>query len=262
VLLLTQKARPHTISLLIHTHVLCGFYVALDRAFLYVCRYQRNHSTAQYSESANFTSDMEKVYAMANSSAVLSPLCLAAQHREDNSSGAGPVPALGGDEHPPPGGWNCIMAATAIHYVKSPLFVLQSKFDHFQLGAIATLPCMVKQACVDAHTPHIDLHHAIATSPCMSQACVLDVSHPILPCGSALHCRERASRSELLNDVNTFQRSVYYCALFLAVRLCSPLQREHVTCPTREHGNAIFLQRTDNFLQSLVIFTRRDVYAA
>ena len=40
------------------------------------------------------------------------------------------------------------MAATAEQYVESPLFFLQSRFDHFQLGAELGLQCMVRQSYV------------------------------------------------------------------------------------------------------------------
>ena len=52
---------------------------------------------------------------------------------------------MGGAEVPPPGPWNCIVAATAERYVETPLFFLQSRFDHFQLGAELALPSRVKK---------------------------------------------------------------------------------------------------------------------
>ena len=101
-------------------------------------KYEANHSVGHYASSANFTADMGHLFAMVNASGALSPACQAAQA----AAGATAVPAPGGAERPPAGAFNCMVAATAVRYVASPLFLLQSKFDHFQLGAIAALPCM------------------------------------------------------------------------------------------------------------------------
>ena len=38
------------------------------------------------------------------------------------------------------------MAATAEQYVESPMFFLQSRFDHFQLGAELAVQCMIRQS--------------------------------------------------------------------------------------------------------------------
>lgn len=103
-------------------------------------KYEANHTVSGYSGSANFSADMQYLYGMVNASGALSPLCTAAQLTT--------APNPGGDEHPPAGEWNCIVAATAIEFVQAPVFVLQSKFDHFQLGAIAVVPCMVTQSYV------------------------------------------------------------------------------------------------------------------
>lgn len=80
---------------------------------------------------------------MANSSGVLNPKCLEAQITGQQNGTA--VPAPQGSQHPLPGPWNCFMAATAIEYTESPVFVLQSSFDHFQLGHIASIPCIAAE---------------------------------------------------------------------------------------------------------------------
>lgn len=41
--------------------------------------------------------------------------------------------------------WRCFTAPTIAPYIKSPLFVLQSQFDHFQLSAMARIPCAIAQ---------------------------------------------------------------------------------------------------------------------
>jgi hypothetical protein len=112
-------------------------------------KYQENHSypttVDPWDLSANFSRSMRYVYGMVNASGALSPACRSAQQQQQGRPGATAVPAPKGTEVPLGGEWNCIMAATAIEYVDAPMFVLQSKFDHFQLGAIADIPCMVKQ---------------------------------------------------------------------------------------------------------------------
>jgi hypothetical protein len=42
--------------------------------------------------------------------------------------------------------WRCFTAPTVAPFVKSPLFVLQSQFDHFQLSAMGKIPCALAQA--------------------------------------------------------------------------------------------------------------------
>ena len=101
-------------------------------------KYEQNHSTPAFSASGNFSADMQHVFGMVNASGVLSSQCQSAQ--------ATSPPHPGGKERPTSGPWNCLMAATAVPYVQSPLFILQSRFDHFQLGAELALTCMVEQA--------------------------------------------------------------------------------------------------------------------
>ena len=104
-------------------------------------KYESNHSTPRWSGSANFSADMQHLFGMVNASGSLSAKCQAAQTAHGSA-----VPAVGGKEIPAPGPWNCLVAATAEQYVESPLFFLQSRFDHFQLGAELALQCMVKQS--------------------------------------------------------------------------------------------------------------------
>jgi len=105
-------------------------------------KYVANHSTPRWPGSANFSADMQHLFGMVNASGSLSAKCQAAQTATARSA----VPAVGGAEVPPPGPWNCIVAATAERYVETPLFFLQSRFDHFQLGAELALPCMLAQS--------------------------------------------------------------------------------------------------------------------
>jgi len=52
-----------------------------------------------------------------------------------------------------PGAWQCIMAMTAERFVETPMFFLQSKFDHFQLDAIAGLTCMNPSTGGEPYSP-------------------------------------------------------------------------------------------------------------
>lgn len=63
---------------------------------------------------------MQYVYNMQNSSGSLSPECQSAYGAE---------------------AWKCIMAPHAAKFVRTPWFALQSRFDTWQLGNIAMLPC-------------------------------------------------------------------------------------------------------------------------
>ena len=104
-------------------------------------KYQHNHSTPRWSGSGNYSADMEHVFDMVNASGSLSDRCQTAQTTRGSA-----VPQVGGTEVPAPGPWNCMVAATAEQYVESPLFFLQSRFDHFQLGAELALQCMIRQS--------------------------------------------------------------------------------------------------------------------
>lgn len=102
-------------------------------------KYEANHTVEAYSPSANYSAAMEYVYDMVNASGALSTACQRNQTRVAVAVGGVRTTA---PRNPSPGPWNCIMAATAERFVQSPLFILQSKFDHFQLNAIAGLACM------------------------------------------------------------------------------------------------------------------------
>jgi hypothetical protein len=73
----------------------------------------------------NATGDFHDMVALQNATGALSAECRAAQ-------GAG-------DE------WRCFMAAVATPFVRAPLFIWQSKFDHFQLSAFLSVDCSYAQ---------------------------------------------------------------------------------------------------------------------
>ena len=54
---------------------------------------------------------------------------------------AGALPADCTAAQQPAETWRCFTAPTVAPFVRSPLFVLQSQFDHFQLSAMAHIPC-------------------------------------------------------------------------------------------------------------------------
>lgn len=60
-----------------------------------------------------------------------------------NASGAMPAGCVADHAAEP---WRCFLAPTATPYVNAPLFVWQSKFDHFQLNDFADLACTNAQA--------------------------------------------------------------------------------------------------------------------
>lgn len=82
-----------------------------------------NH-TAQYpfDPSANYTAQIQHLAGMQNVTGALAPAC---------------VGAFSPDQQ-----WRCMLAPDAEPHVRGPLFVLQSKFDHFQLNAELGLRCM------------------------------------------------------------------------------------------------------------------------
>jgi O-palmitoleoyl-L-serine hydrolase len=75
----------------------------------------------------NATAQFNATVQMQNATGALPPACVAAQ--------ASPADA-----------WRCFLAPVVTPYVESPLFIWQSKFDHFQLEAFADLSCMLAQA--------------------------------------------------------------------------------------------------------------------
>lgn len=134
-------------------------------------KYEHNHSTPRWSGTANFSGDMEHLFGMVNASGSLSAKCLAA----NSASAASAVPAVGGAEVPAPGPWNCLMAATAEHYVESPLFFLQSRFDHFQLGSELALQCMVRQS----YSPPWKVANCSAVEVSDLKTYAVDLSHEL-----------------------------------------------------------------------------------
>ena len=81
--------------------------------------------TMKNSLMCNATGAFFDTVALQNATGALSAECRAAQ-------GAGSE-------------WRCFMAAVATPYVKAPLFVWQSKFDHFQLSAFLSVDCSYAQ---------------------------------------------------------------------------------------------------------------------
>jgi len=83
------------------------------------------HSTG---ELCNATGCFRALAALMNTTGALSPACVAAQ----------------------PGGaadaWRCFMASEATPHVAAPLFIWQSKFDHFDLEAMLSADCAFEQA--------------------------------------------------------------------------------------------------------------------
>jgi len=77
------------------------------------------------SNMCNATGDFRGMVAQQNATGALSAECRAAQ-------GAGEE-------------WRCFMAAVATPFVHAPLFVWQSKFDHFQLSAFLSVDCSYAQ---------------------------------------------------------------------------------------------------------------------
>ena len=86
--------------------------------------------------SANFTANMAHLYSMQNCSAGLPPACIA--HYGGGSS----------DE-----AYKCLLAPFAEPFVHTPLFFLQSKFDHFQLNAELGLACMNPNTAGQPYAP-------------------------------------------------------------------------------------------------------------
>lgn len=82
--------------------------------------------TMTASAMCNATGDFRALVAQQNASGALAAGCRAAQ--------------------PPGGEWRCFMAAVAAPFVAAPLFVWQSKFDHFQLEAFLSVDCAYAQA--------------------------------------------------------------------------------------------------------------------
>ena len=81
--------------------------------------------TITTSNMCNATGDFRALVEQQNATGALSAECRAAQRS--------------GEE------WRCFMAAVATPFVRAPLFVWQSKFDHFQLSAFLCVDCSYAQ---------------------------------------------------------------------------------------------------------------------
>jgi len=81
--------------------------------------------TIKTSLMCNATGEFYNMVSLQNSTGALSPECKAAQ-------GAGEE-------------WRCFMASVVTPFVKAPLFIWQSKFDHFQLSAFLCVDCSYGQ---------------------------------------------------------------------------------------------------------------------
>ena len=75
----------------------------------------------------NATGNFFGAVSMQNATGALSPECRGAQGGVENE-------------------WRCFMAPVATPFVKAPLFVWQSKFDHFQLSAFLNADCSYEQS--------------------------------------------------------------------------------------------------------------------
>ena len=93
----------------------CGF-------FAY---YNNTCQGSKSSEFCNATDQFRNVFTIHNVTGTMLPSCL-----QDN---------------PGTEAYKCFMAPTVTQYVKAPLFIWQSKFDHFQLNAFVDLDCMWNQ---------------------------------------------------------------------------------------------------------------------
>ena len=49
--------------------------------------------------------------------------------------------------------WKCWLAPSAAPFVRQPLFVVQSRFDEFQLRCLLGLPCMLNEPCGPPYNP-------------------------------------------------------------------------------------------------------------
>jgi Pectinacetylesterase len=94
----------------------CGYFIEHDAP----CA-GPTHSNPQ----CNTTGTFKNLTVLANSTPALIPACLA-DHPND--------------------AWRCLMAPTVTQYVKAPLFISQSKFDHFQLSSFLSVDCSYDQS--------------------------------------------------------------------------------------------------------------------
>ena len=82
--------------------------------------------TNKNSNMCNATGDFLSAVQLQNSTFALSSECRASQGGAENE-------------------WRCFMAAVATPFVRAPLFIWQSKFDHFQLSAFLSVDCSFEQ---------------------------------------------------------------------------------------------------------------------
>lgn len=59
--------------------------------------------------------------------------------------------------------WKCWLAPYAAPFVHQPLFVVQSRFDEFQLRCLLGLPCMINEPFAPPYNPHPNCSHAERT---------------------------------------------------------------------------------------------------
>jgi len=98
-----------------------------------VCGYFLEHGNDGFAPAnQTYALQMRNVFEMQNASGSLSPECQAA-HAPDS--------------------WRCIFAPSAALFVRTPFFLLQSRFDEWQLGYILFLPCMQAQSWGPPYSP-------------------------------------------------------------------------------------------------------------
>lgn len=98
-----------------------------------VCGFFLEHGNDGFAPAnQTYALQMQSVFEMQNASGSLSRECQAA---------LAPAP------------WRCIFAPTAALFVQTPFFLLQSRFDEWQLGYILFLPCIQTQSWGPPYTP-------------------------------------------------------------------------------------------------------------
>lgn len=93
--------------------------------YIYIYTFNRYQHVARPYNS--YPGAIKYMYSMHNSSGQLSRECVAS---------FGPTGEA----------WKCLMAPHAQGFVKTPFFAIQSRFDEFQLGKNARVPCLNNQA--------------------------------------------------------------------------------------------------------------------
>eukprot|EP00659_Diplonema_papillatum_P011358 gene11358-17474_t len=96
------------------------------------CGFFIDHGNDGYKPpSVTYPSRMQAVFEMQNASSSLSPEC-----QKDL-------------------GWQCIMAPHAVKYIKTPMFISQSRFDQWQLNNELFLPCLEGQSYGPPYKPSV-----------------------------------------------------------------------------------------------------------